>query len=384
MKTKKIYLVVLVVIIIGGLFWLLANKSKPSDNNPIKIGASEALTGKFASLGEPRVNAMRMVADEINNNGGINGKKLEIIAEDNQGDAKIAVTNTSKLLNIDNVDIVLTGFTHITNAIKSLVAEKNKVMIYTSTVRDIAESNKLFFRDYYDAIDSGKALAKAVGNDGYKKVAFLTEVSDQCNQIGETIKEDGQKYGFEVIKVESYNATDLDLRTNLTKIKASKPEAIVACSFRHENILMRQLNELGMIGIKTYHLVAPFIASADTKENRELFEKNGAISTWYGAAESGINQKQKEFIEKYQNRYGVKPTGESIYTYDDMYVLTEALRKCDKFGKVRDSNCLADNLLQTNFDGIGGKLNFDKNGVSTRKVTMIKVVNGLWTEIPFE
>ena len=69
---------------------------------------------------------MRMVADEINNNGGINGKKLEIIAEDNQGDAKIAVTNTSKLLNIDNVDIVLTGFTHITNAIKSLVAEKIK------------------------------------------------------------------------------------------------------------------------------------------------------------------------------------------------------------------------------------------------------------------
>ena len=333
---------------------MLTNKSKPSDNNPIKIGASEALTGKFASLGEPRVNAMRMATDEINNSGGINGKKLEIIAEDNQGDAKVAVTNASKLLNIDNVDIVLTGFTHITNAIKSLVAEKNKVMIYTSTVRDIAESNKLFFRDYYDAIDSGKALAKAVGNDGYKKVAFLTEVSDQCNQIGETIKEDGQKYGFEVIKVESYNPTDLDLRTNLAKIKASKPEAIVACSFRHENILMRQLNELGMIGIKTYHLVAPFIASADTKENRELFEKNGAISTWYGAAESGINQKQKEFIEKYQNRYGVKPTGESIYTYDDMYVLTEALRKCDKFGKVRDSNCLADNLLQTNFDGIGG------------------------------
>ena len=100
---------------------------------------------------------------------------------------------------------------------------------------------------YYDAIDSGKALAKAVGNDGYKKVAFLTEVSDQCNQIGETIKEDGQKYGFEVIKVESYNATDLDLRTNLTKIKARKPEPIVACSFRHENILMRQLNELGKI-----------------------------------------------------------------------------------------------------------------------------------------
>ena len=92
--------------------------------------------------------------------------------------------------------------------------------------------------------------------------------------------------------------------------------------------LMRQLNELGMIGIKTYHSGAVYLATADTKENRELFEKNGAISTWYGAAESGINQKQKEFIEKYQNRYRLQPTGESIYTYDDMYVLTEALRKC--------------------------------------------------------
>src|SRR3989344_4653301 len=383
MKTKNIFLIGFIVVIIGFAFWLLADKSKPSDNLPVKIGASEALTGKFASLGEPRAKAMRMAADEINNSGGINGKKLELIIEDNQGEAKVAATNASKLLNIDNVDVVVTGFTHITNAIKSLVAEKNKVMLYASTVRDIAESNKLFFRDYWDAIDSGKALAKTIGNDGYKKVAFLSEISDQCNQIGQTIKEDGQKYGFEVIITELYNATDLDLRTNLTKIKASKPEAIVACSYRHENILMRQINELGMLGIKTYHIVAPFIASADTKENRELFEKNGAVSTWYGVAEAGIGDKQKEFIEKYQNRYGVKPTSEAIYVYDDMHILAESLRKCDKVSKVRDSNCIADNLLKTDFDGIGGKLSFDKNGVSTRQVTMIKIINGLWTEMPF-
>lgn len=384
MKTKNIFLTVFIVVIIGFAFWLLAGKSKPSDNFPVKIGASEALTGKFASLGEPRAKAMRMAVDEINNNGGINGKKLELVIEDNQGEAKVAATNASKLLNIDNVDVVVTGFTHITNAIKSLAAEKNKIMFYASTVRDIAESNKLFFRDYWDAIDSGNALAKVIGNDGYKKVAFLSEISDQCNQIGQTIKEDGQKYGFEVIVTELYNATDLDLRTNLTKIKASKPEAIVACSYRHENILMRQINELGMLGIKTYHLVAPFIASSDTKENRELFEKNGAVSTWYGVAEAGIGDKQKEFIEKYQNRYGVKPTSEAIYVYDDVYILAESLRKCDKVSKVRDSNCIADNLLKTDFDGIGGKLSFDKNGVSTRKVTMIKIVNGLWTEMPFE
>ena len=65
-------------------------------------------------------------------------------------------------------------------------------------------------------------MAKAVGNDGYQKVAFLTEVSDQCNQIGETIKKMGKNTVFEVIKVESYNPTDLDLRTNLAKIKASE------------------------------------------------------------------------------------------------------------------------------------------------------------------
>lgn len=384
MKTKKFYSIIFIVIVAIFLFWLLADKLKPTDNNPIKIGASEALTGKFASLGEPRAQAMRMAVEEINNNNGINGKKLDIVIEDNQGDAKVAVTNASKLLNIDNVDVVLTSFTHITNAIKSLITEKNKVMIYASTVRDIAESNKLFFRDYWDAIDSGKTLSKIIGKDGYKRIAFLTEINDQCNQIGQTIKEDGQKYGFEIIMTESYNPTDLDLRTNLTKIKTLRPEAIVACSYRHENILMRQLNELGMIEIKTYHLVAPFIASSDTKENRELFEKNGAISTWYGVSEAGIGDKQKEFIKKYQKKYGIKPTSEAVYVYDDIYILAEALKKCDKNGKVRDSNCIADNLLKTDFDGIGGKLSFDNNGVSTRKVIMIRVVNGLWTEMPFE
>ena len=373
--------IVIALIVVG---YSIKGQSEPISAEPIKIGTTLALSGKFAYLGEAQVNGLRMAVEEINSDGGIRGKQLELIAEDNQGDAKQAVSNVSKLLNIDNADIILSAFTHITNAVKDVVEQKNKVMIYTSTVGDIAESSPLFFRDYYDAADNGRALAKLVRNSGYKNVSFLTEVSDQCLQLENAFKEESGKYGINVIRKESFNSTEKDLKTPLIKIKESNPEAIVVCAWRHEYILMKQLKELGMIETQTFHWVAPFLPVADTEDMRSLFEENNAVSTWYWFAEVDYNDKQREFFEKYQERYGVKPTGESVYAYDDIYILADALTKCDKKKQVRDSGCIAEELLKTDYNGVAGRLTFTEKGVSNRDITAITVKNGLWTEVPIE
>ncbi len=361
-----------------------ANGLKTVSMEPIKIGATLALSGKFSYLGEAQLNGIGMAVEEINSRGGINGKELEFIAEDNQGKAKNAASNVSKLLNVDGVDVVLSAFTHITNAVKDIVARSGKVMIYTSTVKDIAESNPLFFRDYYDAEDNGRALAGLVGNSGYKKVAFLTEFSDQCLRLESAFNKEAEKYGVTVIKKESFNAKEKDLRTSLIKVKESHPEAIVVCAWRQEPILMKQLKELGMIGIQTFHWVAPFLPVADTKDMRNLFEENKAISTWYWSAESDYNKNQKEFAEKYREQYGVKPNGEAVYAYDDIYVLANALRECDEKKQVKDSSCIAKELLKTDYAGVAGRLTFNKQGVSNRSVKAITVKNGSWTEVPIK
>jgi len=370
-------LVVVLLIILGYFYY-----QEPQSAETIKIGATLALTGKFAFLGEAEANGMKLAVEEINTSGGINGKKLKLIIEDNQGDAKTAVLSITKLLDVDKVDIVVSAFTHITNAIKSLVAEKEKIMLHITTARDIAESNDLFFRDYFDAGDHGQALADLVNKSGYKKIAFLTEISDQCIQLEKAFNQAASEFQIQTIMKEAYNTTEQDLRTNLLKIKQSSPEAIVICGWRHEHIIMRQLKEQGMISFPTFHWTGPFMPISDTEDMRKLFEENKAVSTWYGITDSTAIPKQKEFIKKYQQRFSAKPMSDAGYIYDDIYVLAEAIKKCDRKKSATDSKCLSGELLKTDYSGVSGKLTFNEKGLSNREVTSIKVVNGTWVEIP--
>ena len=378
---KIIGVIIAVAVIAVGYFII---KKETASVEPIKIGATLALSGKYAYLGEAQANGLRMAIEEINSKGGIGGKQLVLITEDNQGDAKQSVSNVSKLLNVDNVDVMLSAFTHITNAIKDAVAQKGKVMIYTSTVRDIAEGNPLFFRDYYDAEDNGRVLAKLVRNSSHKNIAFLTEVSDQCLQLEKAFNEESARFGISIIKKESFNTTETDLKTPILKIKESDPEAIVVCGWRHEHVFMKQLKELGMIGTQTFHWVAPFLPVADTADMRSIFEENHAVSSWYWFSESNNDSKQKEFSDRYQKRFSIKPTGESVYAYDDIYVLAGALKKCDADKKVKDSNCIAEQLLKTDYNGAAGRLTFTDKGVSNRNTTAIVVKDGLWKETPID
>lgn len=375
-KTSKI---VLGIVGIGLIVGVVAIAQRKSGDDKVVIGATFALTGKYAYLGEAERNGSMLAVEEINKNGGINGTKIELITEDNGGDAKQAVTGVSKLLEVNKADVILSSFTHIANAVKGLVAEKGKVMIYAATVRDIARGNDLFFRDYYDAEDNGVVTAKLVAKNNYTQVAFLSEKSPQCEEFEKGFEAEA-KGGITMAIKELYSVDAADVRVNLTKIKGAKPEAVVVCGWRHEHLIMKEMKELGMIGTQTFHWVAPFLPVANTDDMKKLFEENKAISTWYGVAEENNTPKQKEFIEKYQKAFGVKPTGEAVYAYDDIYVLANAMKSCDDMGKAKDSQCIAQELGKTDYDGVGGKLSFEDR-LSNREITAIQVTGGVWQNI---
>jgi len=345
----------------------------------IKIGATVALSGKYSYIGQQELNGLVMAAEEINNNSGINGRKLQIIAEDNKGDATEGVNNVNKLINIDNTEIIFSAFTHITNAIKKSVFDNNKILFYASTIPDIAKENKYAFRDYFDSADQGKAIADAVNQQGYKKVAFLTEVSDPCSQSEKAFIEEASKLGINITAREEYQITETDLKTNILKLNLKNADALVACSWRHEHILMKQLKELNLINVPTFHWIAPFFPTSDTPEMRQLFEENGAISCWYGLSEVPDKQIQIDFTEKYRQKYNIQPTADAAYAYDDIYVLANALKACK--GKIENKDCIAAQILSTKYDGVGGHLEFDANGVSKREVLLIRVVDGKWEEL---
>ncbi|MBS3078600.1 ABC transporter substrate-binding protein [Candidatus Pacearchaeota archaeon] len=374
-KFIVIGIIVLVMVIITGIWY---NTSHQKDGT-IKIGATLALSGKYTYIGQQELNGLIMAAEEINNNGGINGRKLQVIAEDNKGDATEAVNNINKLINVDNSEVIFSAFTHVTNAIKKTVFDNKKILFYASTIPDIARENKYAFRDYYDATDNGKAIADVVNQQGHKKVAFLTEVSDQCIQYEQGFLEEASKLGINVTTREQYQTTETDLKTNLLKLNLKNVDALVVCSWRHEPILMKQLKELNSINVPTFHWVALLLPASDTLEMRQLFEENGAISSWYGLSEVPDKKIQVNFIEKYKQKYNILPTADAVYTYDDLYVITNALKTCK--GKIGDKDCIATQILSIKYDGVGGYLKFDTDGVSKRDVLLIKVVNAKWEEL---
>lgn len=377
---KKIVIVlgIIIVIIVGYVFF------KDTKNNetekPIVIGATLALSGNLAYIGEAEFHGMTMAVDEINAKGGIDGTPIKLVIEDNAGEPKQAASTVSKMLTVDKADIIISAFTNITNAVKSIVADNNKVMFYAATVRDIAESNPLFFRDYFDAGDSGSLMAETVIKKGYKNVAFLSEVSDPCLQYEQGLIDGIKGNGVTIVGKETFNTTSTDLKTQLLKIKETKPDAIVVCALKHEHILMKQTKEMGMINTPILHWLAPFLPVANTDDTKALFEENKSVSVWHWVTETGFNQAQKDFSLKYQAKYGRKPAADVAYMYDDMYVLADAISACKKEGKIRDSQCISNQLLKTDYNGISGSLRFNEKGNSKRTLNVIRFQNGAWEE----
>jgi len=382
--TKTIIYLIIIIILIAGIWWGVNRKSTQlptTKKEVIKIGATLALSGKYAYIGQAELRGLEMAVDEINKKGGIEGKKLKLIVEDNKGDPTEAVKNVNKLINIDDVDIIFSAFTHITMAIRGIVFKNEKILFYHSTVADIAKENKHCFRDFFDAKDHGKAIADEVHKLGYKKVAFLTEISDQCKEFEDAFQEEASKLGMNIISREEYPVSSKDLKTNLLKLNLNKVDALIVCTWRHEHILMRQLKELGLIKVPTFHWVGPYLPVANTPEMRKLYEENGAISSWYGFSETGNKESQQEFIRKYKEKYGEDPLPDSAYAYDDIYIIKNALEGCEE--DINNKDCIAERILKTKYEGVGGKIEFDKNGSAIREVTFIKVKEGKWEIFSF-
>ncbi len=377
MKNKKILIwsgIVMIIIIIASISVANIKKSQSS----IKIGASLALTGNLAYLGNAEMNGLILASEEINNAGGILGRKLEIVTDNNQGDAKIAVSGMDKLLSIDNSDFIYTAFTNITQAIKGPVAQAHKVLIYASTVRAIAQENPNFFVDYYDGQAHGTALAQAFNKFGYKKYNLLAEKSDTCNVFAKAFADEASTLNISLNKQEAFDPTNKDFSTTLLKLKNGN-YPIVMCTWRSEDLVMKQMKALGMINTQTFHVVAPFLPNANTKETLSLFAENKAVSSWYGFSmdQASINPKLKAFVDSYKKRFNVDPISDSVYTYDDVYALKTAIELC----KSTDTECVSAKLKQVKIDGVGGVLSFNKDKASERDSLIIQNIGGVWKKL---
>ena len=325
----------------------------------IKLGAAEALTGPAAKYGVAIKNGLTLAADEINAKGGVNGNKLALTIEDEQGKKEEAINVFKKLIFQDKVLMVF-GPTLSNSAFAAdPIAAAAKIVAFgtSNTAEGISAIGPTIFRNSVMEADVLPVTTKAaVKHFGIKKVAVIYGNDDAFTKNGyDVFKTTLEAQKISVTSTETYAKGDVDFKAQLTKIKATNPDAIVCSCLAEEaaNIIL-QTRTLGM--------KQPFIGG-NGFNSPKLFEiaKDAADNTIMGSPWSAENQTaaNKAFIAAYKAKFNTDPDQFAAQAYDAMHIVADALKKIKLTGTLdKDRAALHDALPAVKSEGATGHFAF--------------------------
>lgn len=215
-----------------GLSLLSGCSSKAEDEKIIKIGAIGPLTGKASTYGQSVKNGAELLQEEINKSGGINGKEIQFIFEDDQADPTPSIQAFNKLVDNDKVVAILGPVTSGATTAVAPNATSKKIPLITPTATEPNITNKggeYVFRGCFVDSFQGEILAKYAKESLSKKTAAVlyNAGSDYSKGIADTFKKDFESKGGQVTEYLSYNDGDTDFNAQLTKIKSTNPNVLV-------------------------------------------------------------------------------------------------------------------------------------------------------------
>jgi branched-chain amino acid transport system substrate-binding protein len=324
----------------------------------IKVGVYGDLTGATSSFGQSTKNGIELAVEEINAAGGVNGKKIALIVEDDQGRPEQAKTVVSKLINQDKVQAVL-GEVASTNSLAAApVAQEAKIPMITpsSTNPKVTEVGDYVSRVCFIDPFQGSVMAKFASNTlKAKTAAILGDVnSDYSKGLTQFFEEEFNRLGGKVVTKEAYAQTDPDFKGILTKIRDLNPDVLYVPGYYGQvGIIAKQARELGMN--------MPLLGG-DGWDSPELWNLGGAalkdayISNHY-SAENPAPEIQN-FVKAYRAKYGAVPDSLAALAYDAAKVLADALKRAG----TSESSKLKDAINATkDFQGVTGKITLDKD-----------------------
>ena len=340
---------------------------------PIKIGEIEPLTGKEAAFGQSAHKGIVMAVEEINARGGILGRPLVVIVEDNQSKPGDSATIAKKLLGRDKVVALLCGGTS-TNCLEiAPICQNAKIpfLATTATAPEVTEKRNYAFRVCFIDPFQGAVLAKFAHDTlKAKRVALLTSVSSSYSVgLSKVFRERLAALGGEIAVEQKYAEGDKDFRAQLTAVRAAAPDVIATTGFYTEGALIcKQARELG--------LTCPIVAG-DGWEAPELIEIGGAAvnGSYYCSHYSSESTapEVRAFVKKFREKYGETPDSMAPLASDGITVLSEAITRAG----TTDGAKLRDALAATkNFPGVTGRTTIDEQRNASKPAVILVVKDG--------
>jgi branched-chain amino acid transport system substrate-binding protein len=363
------------VMMLGLLSGCSSNSSSPSASptNVIKIGAVAPLTGSIATFGNSAKNSLVLLEEQVNAAGGIlDGKKIQFVIQDDQGDPSVTASVGQKLIDEKVVGIIgpLTS-----GSCKALgpIATAAKIPMVTGTGTEAQVTSiggEYVFRTCFTDAFQGNVVSKFATEDlKAKTAAILYDNSmDYSKGLSDVFKASFEKLGGKVVDVETYNANEQDFNAQITKIKAQKPDVIFLPEYYEAVALIaKQVRAQG---------ITSTLLGVDGWDSSKLVELGGAaLNGGYYSNHYSPDDTSAEvvkFVSAYKAKYNAVPDALAALTYDAGQVLIEAVKKAGK----TDGPSVQAALKATDITVVSGKIKFDANRDAVKSAVMLKVDNG--------
>lgn len=341
-----------------------------ADSDVIKIGQYGSLTGGEATFGQSTDKGVRLAIDAQNAKGGIKGKKILLVTEDNQGKPEEAAAVVKKLITQNQV-IALIGEVASTRSLAAApIAQQYKIPMVSpsSTNPKVTQVGDFIFRVCFIDPFQGPVMARfAFDNLKIKKVAVLKDLkSDYSLGLAEFFTKKFKELGGEVVSEQTFQTGDSDFKGQLTRIRSANPDAIFIPAYYTEvGLIARQARQLGIKAV---------LLGGDGWDSPKLFEIGqaaieGSYFSNHYASESPVVATQ-EFIKDYKAKYNEAPDGLAAAGFDAAQILLKAIESAPAL----TPQAIRDELAKTkDFPGATGKISINSERNADKEAFIVKV-----------
>lgn len=347
--------------------------SKP-DRSPIKLGFFGDLSGPTFNYGQSARNGVLMAADEINQAGGVKGRKIDIVFEDDHGSPERAALLAGKLIDQDKVIAIIAGGTSGNSSAAAPKAQASHVPLISPSSTDPAVTqvgNYIFRACFVDAFQ-GEVMARfAISTLKARKAAILYDFNSSYGRgLAEDFELSFAKLGGEIVRKLSYTQSDADFKGQLSSIQTAGADVIYIPGYYAEVALIAK--QARAIGLKQ-----PLLGG-DGWDAPELWQLGGDslngsyITTHYSVDDP--SPAVQHFVQEYKQRYGnLQPDAHAALAYDATRVLVDAIERAGS----TDGEQLRNALAQTrNFAGVTGVISMDENRNAIKPAVVLRLLDG--------
>ena len=352
------------------------------DSGPIKIGAVLDITGVGASLGVPEQNTLMMLAAQLEESGGINGREVELIIVDNQSTEDGAAKATAKLIESDGVDLIIGASRTGPSLVMRPLAEAAEIpMISVAANVAIVEGSKWVFKTTQNDVTVLESILDDAEEKGYSKLALVRDATGFGEGISDYITALGAERGITLGITESFEPSATDFTPQMTNVRGSDADAVIIWGINPAaGLAQKSYAQLG-VNKPVYH--------SHGIANQAFFDAAGESADGVIAAMGRLlvtdqldtDDPQRSVIEKFQadytEAYGEQPSTFGGHAFDAWHIAVNAIEQAGT-----DPNALRDELEQAEFTGISGVYQMtadNHSGLESSALILAEAQGGRWT-----